>query len=227
MKMFLVSLLCCCAIFPLNAQQSVDSDSLPLDMSMSVSQYRRMKFDQIWETFPKFEMRIGYSGFPMADVFYYGMSEMDLVDRPGRRPDGLEGLYAPSEGATYITGNIGAEFSWHIKKWFSLAGGLYFDGIYGSMIDPSSGRVLSRTGGVTVSFVPTARFYWANFETCRLYSSAGVGISASSYEGKGYVFPAFQFSPIGVTVGRKVFFFAEYSGGTVYMGAQAGVGYRF
>jgi hypothetical protein len=139
----------------------------------------------------------------------------------------LEDMYAPAEGASYMTGNINAEFSWHIKRWFTLAGGLYFNGMYGSTIDPATAEVISRDRGVTFSFIPTARFYWLNSEKCRLYSSVGLGVMAGGFRDDRYVIPAFQFSPFGVTAGRKVFFFAEYSMGMTYFGGQIGLGYRF
>ena len=223
MKKYLVLLIAMCAYFPLSAQEA-----FPEVADLSVSEYRRMKFERIWGGFPKFEIRAGYSGFPIADILYYGFSEFEHIFDPDHmRPEGLEGIYAPCEGATFMTGNISAEFSWHVKKWFTLAGGMYFNSLWSTMIDPSDGSVVSRTSGVTASFLPVARFYWANFEKCRLYSGIGLGVMASGYKDIGYVIPAFQLSAIGITAGSKLFFHAEYSIGTICLGAQAGIGYRF
>lgn len=228
MKRFLILVFLLVVTVPLYADKEQfmgHSDQSVAMPNVSVSEYRRAKFDQIWKDFPRFEVRFGYSGFPIADLLSHGLSGMFSPDRVHQ--GGLEGIYAPYEGPEYMTGNIGAEFSWHIKKWFSLAGGMYFNGFYGSMVDPSTGNKISRKSGLTFSFVPTARFYWANFEKCRLYSSIGAGVMASGYDNLNFVIPAFQLSPIGVTAGKKVFFHAEYSIGTVYLGAQAGIGYRF
>lgn len=230
MKRILFVLTCLCACFPLGAQQDSHSQHAlsSFQPDMSVSEYRRMKFAKVWEDFPKFEIRLGYSGFPITDIINYAFDEFGEAFGPGNgRPDGLEGIYAPYEGDAYMTGNIGAEFSWHIEKWFTLAGGLYFNALWSTMVDPSDGHAVERKGGVTVSFTPVARFYWANFEKCRLYSSVGLGLSGSFYGDSSYMIPAFQLSPFGITAGRKVFFFAEYSVGTVCLGAQAGIGYRF
>ena len=212
------------AAFPLSAQQTLPPDL----MSMSVADFRRMKVEQLWRDYPKFEVRVGYSGFPIADLITFGLYGWDSVHVwPSNQRNELEIMYAPAEGASYMTGNFNAEFSWHIKRWFTLAGGLYFNGMYGSTIDPASAEVISRESGVTFSFIPTARFYWFNSERCRLYSSVGLGVMAGGFRDYNYVIPAFQFSPFGVTAGKKVFFFAEYSMGTTYFGGQIGLGYRF
>lgn len=222
MKRILILFISLFAAFPLCAQQTLPPDL----MSMSVAEFRRMKAEQMWQDYPKFEVRVGYSGFPIADIISYGLGNNgEIAIFPDRNE--LEDMYAPAEGASYMTGNINAEFSWHIKRWFTLAGGLYFNGMYGSTIDPATSEVISRDRGVTFSFIPTARFYWFNSEKCRLYSSVGLGFMTSGYRDDRYAIPAFQFSPFGVTAGKKVFFFAEYSMGTTYFGGQIGLGYRF
>lgn len=222
MKRILILLISLLAAFPLCAQQTFSPDL----MSLSVAEFRRMKAEQLWQEFPKFEVRVGYSGFPIADMISYGWDSDWEIIPPNLRNE-LEDMYSPAEGASYMTGNFNAEFSWHIKRWFTLAGGLYFNGMYGSTIDPATAEVISRDRGVTFSFIPTARFYWLNSEKCRLYSSVGLGFMAGGFRDDRYAIPAFQFSPFGVTAGRKVFFFAEYSMGTTYFGGQIGLGYRF
>lgn len=225
MKRIVTLLICILAAFPLFAQQNADY-VLP---SVEVNRSRKMNKEKMWAEFPKLEVRVGYSGFPIVDVLIYGLDGLDILDpsAPGGYGS-LEHMYSPAEGATYLTGNFNAEFSWHIKPWFTLAGGLYFNGVYGSTVDPSDGSLISRDRGVTLSFIPTARFYWANFKNCRLYSSCGLGFSTSfGFKDVSFFGPAIQFTPIGVTAGRRVFFFGEYSYGSVYFGGQIGVGYRF
>jgi hypothetical protein len=224
MRRILVLLLLLSAAVPLCAQQN-DSDIL----SMSVAEFRRMKVDRMWQDYPKFEVRVGYGGFPIVDVLEYSSNGLEDAMVSLFNPVGdLESMYTPDEGATYMTGNIMAEFSWHAEKWLTVAGILSFNGIYGSMVDPSTGEVLSRDRGVTFSFIPTARFYWANFEKCRLYSAIGVGfMTTNGYRHIKNFIPTFQLTPFGITAGGKVFFFAEYSLGMTYLGGQIGLGYRF
>lgn len=228
MKRVLILLISLIVAVPLCAQQTEQADSPDL-FTMSVAEYRRAKKEKIWQEFPKMEVRLGYGGFPLVDVIEYGYSGFEDFLGPLFHPSGdLEDLYAPADGATYMTGNISAEFSWHIKNWLTLAGTLVFDGIYGTTIDPSTGEILSRDRGVTVSIIPTLRFYWANFEKCRLYSSVGLGVmTTNGYHHIKNVIPTVQLSPFGITAGTKVFFFAEYSMGLTCLGGQIGVGYRF
>lgn len=224
MKRFLILFLCAFAAFPLSAQQNVGADEvLP---SVAINQYRKMQKEKMWAEFPKFELRVGYSGFPFVDVLYYGLGGIDWprFEDVGR----LEGMYAPDEGATYLTGNFCGEFSWHVSRWFTLAAGFYFNGIYGSTVDPATGNLLSRDRGLTFSFLPTARFHWANFKNCRLYSGVSLGFSGScGFKDMSYLVPGIQITPFGITAGNKVFFYAEQSLGSVYLGGQIGIGYRF
>lgn len=194
---------------------------------MSVRQYRRYKFDQYWKEMPKFEARIGYGGLPLFDMLGYGFSYLEDVRPFWYRQTDLEGLYAPQNGTSYMTGTFTGEFSWNIKKWFSLAGQACMNVFWGSKVDPSSGAVLSNKTGISFSIVPFARFYWANYRACRLYSAIGLGANVSSFRGETHLLPELQFTPLGITAGRRVFFFAEYSYGTLYLGGQLGVGYRF
>lgn len=228
MKRILILLFSLIVAVPLCAQQAEQAGSPDL-FSMSVAEYRRAKTEKMWQDFPKMEVRLGYGGFPLVDIIEYGALGFDeFFESVFIQTGELEDLYAPAEGATYMTGNISAEFSWHIKRWLTLAGTLVFNGIYGTTIDPSSGEIVSRDRGVTFSFIPTARFYWANFEKCRLYSSVGLGVMATDgYRHIRNVIPTVQVSPFGVTAGTKVFFFAEYSMGLTFMGGQLGIGYRF
>lgn len=216
------------AALPVCAQQQTDSFSELT--SMSVKEYKNAKKERIWQSYPKMEVRVGYSAFPLVDMLIFGLNEVGPIIEP--KPENgaglLEDMYTPYEGAVYMTGPVSVEFSYHLEKWFSIAGGLYFNGIYSSMIDPVTDQKVSRKSGLSLTVLPVARFYWANFEKCRLYSSVGLGVTSAGYEDMTYVIPAFQLSPFGVTAGKKVFFYAEaYSFGTQYIGGQLGVGYRF
>ena len=195
---------------------------------MTPAQFRRYKFDKLWDTYPKFEVRAGFGGLPLIDMLRFGVDDIvDEVRGPSYPRYSLDYIYQPQEGATYMVGLFTAEFSWHVKKWFSLAGQLTFNGFYGSVVDPSSGDKIARENGLSFSFIPYARFYWANFAKCRLYSAVGVGVNLYGHQGVSQALPAVQLIPIGITAGKRVFFFAEYAMGSVYYGGQLGVGYRF
>lgn len=41
------------------------------------------------------------------------------------------------------------------------------------------------------------------------------------------VYPSFQLSPVGFSVGKNIFAFGETSLGSAYFGGKFGIGYRF
>ena len=61
----------------------------------------------------------------------------------------------------------------------------------------------------------------------RLYSEVGLGVSMMAFDGETDILPTIQATAFGITVGREVFLFAEYSVGTVCLGGKVGLGYRF
>lgn len=195
---------------------------------MTPKQFARYKFDKSWPGYPKFEVRVGYAGAPVMDALNFGTMDY-LTDWGPSWSDvfDLDYLYAPQSGGIAMTGNFMAEFSWHAKKWFTLAGALYVNGIVGNYYDPSTVEIVSRDRGVSIALIPVARFFWRNYAKCRLYSAVGLGVNYATYEGHTSFLPTFQFSPIGITAGRKVFFFAEYTFGFTNLGGQFGIGYRF
>lgn len=176
----------------------------------------------------KFEVRIGWGGLPILDeanftdghsAHFYSPDNLGIGD--------LEFMYRPQKDAVYMTGQIYGEFSWHVRKKLTIAGGLYFNGIYGDIIDPDTMARIRRARGVSVTILPNIYWYWANYPKCRFYSGFGLGINMATYDGKSLANPAVQFTPIGFTAGKKFFFFAEYSFGTLCLGGKAGFGYRF
>ena len=92
------------------------------------------------------EVRAGYSAFPLVEMLVFSLNEVGPIFKPigSENQNSLDNLYAPYEGAVYMTGPVNVEFSWHLEKWFSIAGGLYFNGIYSSMIDPVTDKKISR-----------------------------------------------------------------------------------
>lgn len=176
----------------------------------------------------KFEVRIGWGGYPFLDEGNYTDGYNMHAYYPGNNDLGdLEIMYAPQKDAIYMTGQIYGEFAWHVRKKLTLAGGLYFNGIYGNIMDPDTNTRIRRNSGVSATILPAIYWYWANYPTCRFYSGLGLGVNMGTYDGKSLIDPAIQLTAIGFTVGRKFFFFAEYGIGTLCMGGKAGFGYRF
>ncbi len=73
-----------------------------------------------------------------------------------------------------------------------------------------------------------ARYSWLNRKYVRMYSTLGMGRSFSLEndfsEGEGF---AMQVIPLGISVGKDIYGFAETGLGTAYFGINLGIGYRF
>lgn len=85
-----------------------------------------------------------------------------------------------------------------------------------------------------IGFMPTVRLHWFNSRWVELYSAGGIGVGVDYYKSNkpndSYHDAAFnlrgQITPFGITVGRRLFGFAEFG-----YGAQGiivgGIGYKF
>ena len=152
---------------------------------------------------------------------------MDYDMIPYHKYTSLESLYGTYQGREYMTGLISGEISIHFRKWFTLAVEAGINGMWGRVHDKYDGSFVRHTRGISLTVMPHARFYWANAKNVRFYSGIGIGLGLGQYDKYFEVYPAFQLSPIGFTVGRKIFAFGETSLGTAYFGGKFGVGYRF
>lgn len=184
--------------------------------------YGRDKEDQATIPF-RYEVRAGWGGFPLWDAFVFN----DASDPAFSSLTTLSSLYADYNGDVYMTGTISTEFVFHFKKWFSLALGMGYNGIFSTTYSSDTGARTGMDCGAVVSFLPQVRFSYLNRDYVRLYSSIGAGMSLGAFAGSAACMLSFQMVPIGVTVGKKVFGFFETGIGTQYVGCMAGIGFRF
>lgn len=131
----------------------------------------------------------------------------------------------------YTSGAWSLSYDYRFKKWFDL--GLTL-GYYGEYTDSYSNKDLSFVRHNRIHFVtvmPLLRFTWLNRKWVRMYTTIGLGATfgtGTDFDGEKFSedTAAFQFTPIGISVGRSLFGFAE-----VGLGAQGvlmmGVGYKF
>lgn len=182
----------------------------------------------------RYELRIGWGGIPLMDteVFYDGYSPVLTYDRVFYHPSSLESIYMGYRGIGYMTGIISAEMDINFKRWFALTIGIGFNGMYQTVYDSVTGQKSGCNRGVAVSVLPEARFNWLNRNLVRMYSAAGIGIVIGGKRNMDYgsseyfLYPAFQLTPVGISVGRKVYGFVELGLGTQFLGGMAGVGIR-
>ena len=185
-----------------------------------------------------YEVRVGIGGYPMFEVSDFGMDGSGgffgyYFDAEPYYRETLAGIYLPGLGRGYVTGVLSAEVDFNIKSWFTVTFGIGVNSAFQNVFDPMDGGKMGRNHCTTVSILPEARFNWLNRDFVRLYSSVGIGLGMDvirkvTYEGSdtGY-FPVFQITPAGISLGRKVYWFAECGIGLQYIGGMTGVGVRF
>ena len=194
--------------------------------------WRELRRQEFLDNFPyKYEVRLGWSGYPILEAANFpnggGSPFMKYDVDPYYNYASLNNMYGTYQGPEYMTGLISGEFSIHFKRWFTLAIEAGFNGMWGRVYDKYDGSLASHTSGVSFTVIPHARFYWSNTKNVRFYSGFGLGLGLGQYDKYFEIYPAIQFSPIGFTVGRKIFAFGETSLGSAYFGGKFGVGYRF
>lgn len=170
----------------------------------------------------KYEVRLGWSGYPTCDDQNFADGyDLHYSSHP------IRDLFADYDGPTYMTGNIMAEIDFHYRKWFTLAVGVAVNGIWKDKYDALTDELKGRESGFTMTVLPQARFTWVHKELVKVYSSVGVGLTGGGFDGRSEAVFAAQAVPVGLTVGKRLFGFAEFGIGTVYIGGMFGIGYRF
>ena len=134
-------------------------------------------------------------------------------------------------GAVYASGSWSLAYDYRFTKWFDLGAVVNYYGEYSKLYGRDGWTLAGRDRTHYVSVMPLVRFTWLNRKWGRMYSSTGLGLTieygeyghASSYRD---VLVAFQFTPIGISVGRSLFGFAEVGAG-VQGALMMGIGYKF
>ena len=186
-----------------------------------------------------YSVRIGVGGYPLFDVGSFGLD--GYAGFFGQYFDAdplffehtLRGIQSPDLGPGYETALFSAEIEMDIRRWFALSVGVGAAGVWQNALDVVTDGKIGTNRGVVLSLLPEARFYWLNKETVRMYSSAGIGVGLTAYKKVSYedshnsVYPLFQVAPVGITAGRRLYWFAECGIGMVYVGGKTGIGIRF
>lgn len=205
--------------------------TLTAGLSATAQTKREARDERFKKNFPfKYEVTLGWAGYPILDDYMWGngwgcaaCAAMADIYYMGN----LNHMYKTINGGEYMTGLISGEFNIHYKRWFTLSLEAGVNGIWGSCYNKLDGSLVDKMHGAAVTLLPQAQFNWLNTKNVRLYSSAGLGLAFGGYDKEFQLYPAAQLSPLGITAGQKVFFFAEQSFGTAYFGGKLGVGYRF
>lgn len=170
------------------------------------------------------EWRFGLAGYPLGDMLMYSRPYYDYYyPYDSGNPDYI---YQDFEGARRMTGLLSAEYSINCRRRFTFAIGGYLSSVWHKKYDYTGAK--KGTGmGVNLTLMPTARFRYIDKDIFGMYGSIAAGIMVGYFEQEFYAFPTFQIVPVGITIGKKVYGFAEAGVGLLYIGGNIGVGYRF
>ena len=141
----------------------------------------------------------------------------------------LAALYGDYNGEATATNNIGAEALIHVGKRSSVGFGIYANHLWCDKFRGIDGQRTETYKSAALMLLPTYRLYYMSKDMVRLYGSVSMGLIAyfnNSHRSMA-ADVAFELSPVGVEVGRKLYGFLELGAGTVYVGFSFGVGYRF
>ena len=135
-------------------------------------------------------------------------------------------------GSIYTSGVWTLAYDYRFRKWFDLGLSVSYYGEYCRSYSNLDSSFVGRDRIHAITVMPVARFTWLNRKWVRMYSSLGLGATFGfgCIDRETDCFSdttvAFQFTPVGISVGRSLFGFAE-----IGLGAQGalmmGIGYKF
>lgn len=194
--------------------------------------------DAFSEEFDKMQVsvRVGLGGSPIAAQNYFQAKNTSTNYMP------LSTYYGDYYGPAYTSGVINVGVDLRILKWLGLGIDINTTPIWHDKYHRDDSKI-GRETGVALTILPMATFYYFRRPIIMLYGRAGMGFgkyfnySSLTYSyrdsngARQFVDNSFkfevQFVPFGFELGKKVFWFAELGIGTVYIGGQTGIGYRF
>lgn len=161
----------------------------------------------------KYEAKLGW--FP-ADV-------LNIVYLMGEDPSG-ETTYGPMKTA----GLFSADFDWKVKKWLTVGAKVNYRNSWRDMKTISDGIQVNGIDRLqAVSVMPTVKFTTGYDSVFRYYATLGVGAAMDLSSGVNDSFVALQFTPVGISVGKKISWYFELGIGHAFMGFMTGLSWRF
>lgn len=134
-------------------------------------------------------------------------------------------------GPLRMSGAVSAVYTYRARRWLEVGGSVTYAGFYRNFMHASDRRVAFRQREHYLALMPVLRFSWFNSRTVRLYSTFQLGWQLgfekySSDRFDTFHYAAIQVTPLGISVGRRIFGYAEIGIGMrgVLVG---GIGYRF
>ena len=184
----------------------------------------------------RFEIDLFAGSVPTSALRYHHRDFLPKY-QPETYPNGsLARIYEPAPVKVNSTEfracpYVGLRLGYGIYRWLKVGADLGWD--YYTETRTFSDKTVESGGLHTITVIPKLTFYFATSRYVSAYAGFGMGVAV--HVATGAVDPevyhpvwyAWQVTPIGITVGRKVPGFAELTFGEDMIGIKVGVGYRF
>lgn len=190
----------------------------------------------------RFEFGVSISGYPTFALDYYKKGVFTIgayhwID--GHQDDYFSYIYGDHRGPIHCTGNIQFEGSVYLEPWLVQSLNVGFIQFWNPRIDNASGAKEGEDYGIGISLMPELKLIANRRHAVRFFCSLAVG--TSFYMGSGFEnmrshdkHPSavhqrleLEWVPVGIIIGRKFNFYANFGIGTAYMGGRTGLTYRF
>lgn len=161
----------------------------------------------------RYEARLGW--VPL-DVF-------NLIYLLGENP-GADITYGPVK----TVGIFSADFDINLKKRMTVGAKVSYRKSWRSTtttIDDIKVRGIDRMEALSI--MPTVKATTGFNSMFRYYATLGAGVGMDFSDDGNTCFPAFQFTPVGIAVGRKVSWYFELGLGNAFLGMITGISWRF
>lgn len=206
---------------------------------------------QRYEIGPRHEVRASmgvkpsntiYHGFVNSSDYYYNQYSSLLTP-----PDNYQDFYDAYEYGLHYDKlkyydsrvakipSVGLSYTYRAKRWCEVGAVVAYTGSFNKRYAVDGDYCVGSCKEHFLIVMPTVRFVWLRRDLVRMYSSVSLGIVGSwmrtNYDYTsplciGSLMPAFEAIPIGLSVGRQVFGFAEL-GYSDRGWLNVGVGFRF
>ncbi len=182
----------------------------------------------------KHEISVGVAGVPTRSVIdepiYHFMQKYDLG--PGFQSLTNTYFHAATYEIEKATPLFSINYFYNRNQRWSFGASLSYESAGHAFYSRKDDSLINMDKRNIITAMAHVRLSWLNRRYVRMYSSIGMGRSFSlegefrEHDGEGMAF-AMQVVPIGISIGKKLYGFAETGIGTSYFGLSAGIGYRF
>lgn len=184
----------------------------------------------------KWEVNLSVGGCATTHFEEHTKVSPDLYSQAFINPDlyALYGEHAYTEvQPDWCTPTFGLEVGYSVKRWLKVSLTAGYDHVVTKTVDYSTQEVLFKDSLEEIAIIPRVRFYFGFTDYTCFYGGLGFGailrwgdalIPENNIKKAEF---AYEFVPIGFTVGRKVHGFIEASFGNYMLGGRTGIGVRF